>query len=43
MQSRLPLESDKTTAGFIKRIFHMLTQTLMEDTVRNAFTHLGFQ
>jgi hypothetical protein len=33
MNYRLPLETDETTAGFIKRLFHMMKQTLVEDNV----------
>jgi hypothetical protein len=36
MNSTLPLESDEHTAGFIKRIFHLMKQTLMEDNIRSA-------
>jgi hypothetical protein len=38
---KLPLESDEHTAGFIKRIFHLMKQTLVEDNVRSAFMQLG--
>jgi hypothetical protein len=41
MNYRLPLETDETTAGVIKRIFHMMKQTLVEDTVRSSFMRLG--
>jgi hypothetical protein len=34
MNSKLPLETDETRAGFIKRIFHAMKQTLVEDNVR---------
>jgi hypothetical protein len=37
MNDRLPLETKKTTAGFIKQIFHMMKQTLVEDNVRSSF------
>jgi hypothetical protein len=39
--SELPLEKDETSAGFIKRIFHTMKQTLVEDNVRSAFGQLG--
>jgi hypothetical protein len=41
MNSKLPLESDEYTAGFIKRIFHLMKQTLVEDNVRSTFMQLG--
>jgi hypothetical protein len=41
MNYRLPLKTDETTAGFIKRIFHMMKQTLVEDNVRSSFMQLG--
>jgi hypothetical protein len=37
MNYRLPLETDKPRAGLIKRIFHMMKQTLVEDNVRSSF------
>jgi hypothetical protein len=43
MQYRLPLESDETTAWFIKRISYMMKQALVEDNVRNAFTRIDLQ
>jgi hypothetical protein len=43
MNYRLPLDSDETAAGFIKRIFHIMKQTLVEDNVRSAFTQLGLR
>jgi hypothetical protein len=43
MNDRLPLDSDDTTAGFIKRIFHTMKQTLAEDNVRGSFTQIGLQ
>jgi hypothetical protein len=33
MNSRLPLDTDGTTAGFIKQIFHVVKQALVEDNV----------
>jgi hypothetical protein len=30
---KLPLESDEHAAGFIKRVFHLMKQTLVEDSV----------
>jgi hypothetical protein len=41
MNYKLPLKTDGTTAGFIKRIFHMMKQTLVEDNVRSSFMQLG--
>jgi hypothetical protein len=41
MNYKLPPESDEHTEGFIKRIFHLMKQTLMEDNVRSAFMQLG--
>jgi hypothetical protein len=41
MNSRLPLQTDETTAGFIKQIFHMMKETLVEDNVRSSFMQLG--
>jgi hypothetical protein len=41
MNYRLPVETDKTTAGFIKQIFHMMKQTVVEDNVRRSFMQLG--
>jgi hypothetical protein len=43
MNEKRPLERDEHTAGFIKRIFHMTKQTLVEDNVRRAFMQLGLQ
>jgi hypothetical protein len=43
MNYKLPLESDETAAGFIKRIFHTMKQTLVEDNVRSAFVQLGLR
>jgi hypothetical protein len=37
MNDRQPLETDETTAGFIKRNFHMMKQTLVENNVRSSF------
>jgi hypothetical protein len=37
------LENDEHTAGFIKRIFHLMKQTLVEDNVRSALMQLGLQ
>jgi hypothetical protein len=34
------LETDETTAGFIKRIFHMMKQILVEENVRSSFMQL---
>jgi hypothetical protein len=38
---QLPFQNDETTVGFIKRVFHNLKQSLVEDNVRSAFLHLG--
>jgi hypothetical protein len=43
MNYKLPLQSDEHTAGFIKRIFHLMKQTLVEDNVQSAFMQLGLQ
>jgi hypothetical protein len=43
MNYKLPPESDENTAGFIKRIFHLMKQTLVKDNVRSAFMQLGLQ
>jgi hypothetical protein len=43
MTYKLPLGSDEHTAGFIKRVFHLIKQTLVEDNVRSAFMQLGLQ
>jgi hypothetical protein len=40
---KLPLESDEHTAGFIKRIFHLTKQTLVEDNRQNVFVQFGLQ
>jgi hypothetical protein len=40
MNYKLPLESDEHTAGFIKQIFHLMKQTLVEDNVRSVFCNL---
>jgi hypothetical protein len=34
---KLPLESEDTTAGFIRRIFLMMKQTLVETNLRSSF------
>jgi hypothetical protein len=41
MNDGLPLETDEITTGFIKRIFHMIKQTFVEDNVRSSFMQLG--
>jgi hypothetical protein len=43
MNDRVPLETDETTAGSMKRIFHAMEQTLVEDNVGSAFLQLGLQ
>jgi hypothetical protein len=43
MNYKLPLDSDETTAGFIKRIIHTMKQTLVEDNVRSSFMQIGLQ
>jgi hypothetical protein len=43
MNNKIPLESDETTTDFIKRIFQMVKQTLVEDNVRSAFLQIGLQ
>jgi hypothetical protein len=40
---KLPLDSAETTAGFIKRIFPMMKQTLVPDNERNAFMQLALR
>jgi hypothetical protein len=42
MNYRLPLETDETTASFIKQIVHMMKQTLVEDNVRSSCMQFGF-
>jgi hypothetical protein len=37
---RLPLDSDDSTAMFIKRNFHNMKQTLVEDNVPSAFIQI---
>jgi hypothetical protein len=37
----LPLKANETTADFMKRIFHMMKQTLVEDNGRNSLMQLG--
>jgi hypothetical protein len=41
MNYRLPLKTDETTAGFIRRIVHMMKQTLVEDNIRSSVMQLG--
>jgi hypothetical protein len=41
MNYRLALGTDETTAGFMKQIFHMMKQTLVEDNGRSSFMQLG--
>jgi hypothetical protein len=43
MNYKPPLESDEHTAGFIKRIFHLMKQTLVDINVRSAFMQHGLQ
>jgi hypothetical protein len=43
VNDKLLLEGDEHTAGFIKRIFHLIKQTLVGDNVRNAFIQLDLQ
>jgi hypothetical protein len=43
MNYKLPLDFDETTAEFIKRIFHTIKQTLVEDNVRSSFMQIGLQ
>jgi hypothetical protein len=40
INSRLPVESDQMMGGFIKRISHVMKQTLVEDIVQHAFIQL---
>jgi hypothetical protein len=42
MNYRLPSETDRTTAGFIQRILHIMKQTLVENNLRSSFMQLGF-
>jgi hypothetical protein len=37
MNGELQLESDEMTEGFMKRIFHMMKQALVEDNIGSAF------
>jgi hypothetical protein len=41
MNYRLSLETDETTAGFIKRIFHMMEWNPVEDNRRSSFMQLS--
>jgi hypothetical protein len=41
MNCQLPSQNGETAVGLIKRIFHNLNQSLVEDNVRSAFVHLG--
>jgi hypothetical protein len=41
MNDRLSLETDQITVGFMKQIFHMMNQILVEDNVRSAFVQLN--
>jgi hypothetical protein len=43
MNYKLPRDSDETTAEFIKRIFHTIKQTLVDDNVRSSFMQIGLQ
>jgi hypothetical protein len=43
MSYKLLLESDEHTTGFIRRIFHLMKQTLVEDNERSAFMQLDLQ
>jgi hypothetical protein len=43
MNYKLPLESDEHTAGLVKRIFHLMKQTLVKDNVENVFMQLDLQ
>jgi hypothetical protein len=43
MNYKLPLESEETTVGFIKRIFQMMKQTLVAKNVRNSFKQIGLR
>jgi hypothetical protein len=40
---KLPLEGDETAAALIKRVFQMMTQTLIPDDLRNSFIQIGFR
>jgi hypothetical protein len=43
MNYKLLLKSEETTVGFIKRIFHMMKQTLVPDNVRSSFRQIGLR
>jgi hypothetical protein len=43
MNYSLPVESNETTTGVIKCIFHMMKQTLVEDNVGHVFIQLGLR
>jgi hypothetical protein len=43
MKYKLLLESEETTVGFIKRIFHIMKQTLVPDNVRSSFKQIGLR
>jgi hypothetical protein len=43
MNYKLPLESEETTVGFIKRIFHVMKQTLVPENVRSSVRQIGLR
>jgi hypothetical protein len=43
MNYKFLLDGDEMTAGFVKRIFHIMKQTLLEDNVRSAFMQRGLR
>jgi hypothetical protein len=43
MNFKLPFQNGETTADFIKPVFHLMKQTLVEDNVRSAFMQLGLR
>jgi hypothetical protein len=43
MNYKLPLETDETMARFIRCIFHMMKQTLVETKARSAFRLAGLR
>lgn len=43
MHYKLPLGDDDSVTEFLRKIFHILKQTVVEDNVRSSFLMLGFE
>jgi hypothetical protein len=43
MNSKLSLDNDETTAGFIKHIFYLMKHTLVPGNLRSAFIQFGLR